>query len=111
MNSSKSESKLRPLVIDLDGTLIKSDTLFESANQYLLSRPDAFLKLAGWLIQGKSVLKNQLAQKVNLEPETLPFRQEVIEFIKKEKYKLINTLIIVMVMEERLTMRWLRSMI
>jgi 4-hydroxybenzoate polyprenyltransferase/phosphoserine phosphatase len=85
LNSSKSESTLRPLVIDLDGTLIKSDTLFESANQYLLSRPDAFLKLTGWLIQGKSVLKNQLAQKVNLEPETLPFRQEVIEFIKKEK--------------------------
>ena len=40
-NPNSPQSAL-PLVIDLDGTLIKTDLLFESANQFIMRHPFRF---------------------------------------------------------------------
>ena len=48
-----------PLVVDLDGTLIKTDLLFESANQFITRHPFRLATLLGWFAQGKSHLKAQ----------------------------------------------------
>ena len=41
-----------PLVVDLDGTLLCSDTLLESLFAVARSRPLVLLKLPSWLLQG-----------------------------------------------------------
>lgn len=56
----------RPLVVDLDGTLIKTDLLAETASRFLIEQPFRFFKLLVWLAEGKSALKPRLAETTRL---------------------------------------------
>lgn len=73
------------LVCDLDGTLIKTDMLFESVFLLIKSNPLYILILPFWLIKGKQILKNEINKRVEITPNLLPFNQDVIEFIKNRK--------------------------
>ncbi|KVG24445.1 hypothetical protein WM09_08290 [Burkholderia ubonensis] len=76
----------RPLVVDLDGTLIRSDILLESGFAYLKSAPHRFYKPALWLMRGgKPALKAQLAGATNLDVSVLPYDPAVIEWLKNER--------------------------
>jgi len=44
------------LCVDLDGTLVKSDTLHDSALAVARHHPAALLNIPDWLVQGKAVL-------------------------------------------------------
>ena len=57
-----------PLIIDLDGTLIKTDMLHESALRALRDRPGSVLCVPKWLAQGKAVLKQRLASSLVFDP-------------------------------------------
>ena len=59
-----------PLVVDVDGTLLKGDLLHETVMQFLATRPFEALNLLGWLAQGRSTLKRRLAQKTDPHIET-----------------------------------------
>lgn len=48
-----------PLVVDLDGTLIKSDLLFESFIALFKKNPFYIFYMLFWLITGKARLKNE----------------------------------------------------
>ena len=76
-----------PLVIDLDGTLLRSDLLLESGLLFLRSRPTRALLPLKWLLSGKVHLKEQLAKSTPLDVAHLPYDPEVIAFIKEEKAK------------------------
>lgn len=76
-----------PLVIDLDGTLIRSDLLLESALLFLRAHPLAVFKLVLWLLQGKAFLKAQLATRIKIDAHTLPYSTQVIDLIRAEKSK------------------------
>ena len=56
-------SQINPIVVDLDGTLIKTDMLFESANQFITQNPLRFWQPFVWLMRGRPYLKEQLAQR------------------------------------------------
>ena len=73
------------LVVDLDGTLLRSDLLIESALAYLKLFPVKFFLLFKWLLSGKANLKKNLANTVNLDVTCLPYNKEVIAFIKDER--------------------------
>lgn len=73
------------LVVDLDNTLIATDTLLESVILCLKSNPFSFFLLLGWLFKGKAFFKDRLAQRVCPKIEALPYRQGVLEFIGKAK--------------------------
>lgn len=75
----------KPLVVDLDGTLIKSDLLFETANTFFLRHPFQFIRLLIWCYQGKSTLKEDLATKVSMNPALLPYNQKIIDWLKLQK--------------------------
>lgn len=64
---------LTPLVVDLDGTLIKTDLLFETANNLATRQPFQLLCLPGWLLGGKSFLKSRLAETSTVDPASLPY--------------------------------------
>jgi 4-hydroxybenzoate polyprenyltransferase len=75
---------LLPLCVDLDGTLLMSDSLLEGALLLLKKRPTAALKLVGWMMKGKAHLKSMIASEVAGELQTLPVRQAVLEFLVAE---------------------------
>lgn len=74
-----------PLVVDLDGTLIENDTLIESTRRLLKRSPVKIFLLPFWLIKGKAAFKDEIASHINLDPKDLPYDQEVINLLKKEK--------------------------
>lgn len=72
----------RPLVVDLDGTLILTDVLHESALQLLRSKPAQVFFIPFWLSIGKAKLKQKLTSYATFDPRNLPYNQEVIAWLK-----------------------------
>ncbi len=70
-----------PLVVDVDGTLIKTDLLHEGAMQLVAQGPQSVVLLPFWLSQGKAHLKAKLAERVELDMDTVPLRPEVMDLI------------------------------
>lgn len=73
-----------PLVVDLDGTLILSDMLHESALHALRERPIALLSIPRWLLAGKAVLKRQLALGFDVVPQALPYNAAVMAWLQAQ---------------------------
>jgi 4-hydroxybenzoate polyprenyltransferase len=74
----------RPLCVDLDGTLVKSDTLVDSLA--VLARHDlsALLHVPGWLLNGKAHLKSQVTSRVSLDVNHLPYNQTLLTYLEEE---------------------------
>ncbi|HEY9050676.1 MAG TPA: UbiA family prenyltransferase [Gammaproteobacteria bacterium] len=75
----------RPLVVDMDGTLLQTDMLFESFLRALKKRPWIVFLLPFWLLQGRAALKARLATMGEVDVDVLPFRQDVLAFLRSEK--------------------------
>jgi len=76
-----------PIYVDLDGTLIATDMLWESICLLLRKRPVDALQLPLWLLAGKAGFKQRLATRVASDPTTLPYRREVIEYLEREQQR------------------------
>ena len=76
---------MRPLVVDLDGTLIHTDMLHESAISLLRDKPHFVLAIPFWLFSGKASLKQKLASHVDAEITSLPFNQQLIDWLQSQK--------------------------
>ncbi len=74
-----------PLVVDLDGTLIHTDTLHELTLQLLRHKPYLILAIPFWLICGRAFLKYKLAGIVDIDVSLLPFNNELIDWLKSQK--------------------------
>ena len=74
-----------PLVVDLDGTLIRTDLLHESVIQLVKAKPQMALALPAWLAAGKAALKRQVARRVPLDVRDLPYNQPLIDWIRAER--------------------------
>ncbi|MBA3844675.1 MAG: UbiA family prenyltransferase [Actinobacteria bacterium] len=72
-----------PLVVDLDGTLLRCDVLQESTLRLLGDSPWAAFRLPLWLARGKARLKREIAQRVDLDIATLPVDAKVLEWIRQ----------------------------
>ena len=77
-------SALPALCVDLDGTLVKSDTLHDSALAVARHHPAALLKLPGWLLQGKAALKHHLAGLIKLDVAHLPYNRELLQYLEQQ---------------------------
>ena len=71
-----------PLAVDVDGTLLMTDLLHESALQFVARHPFQTPRLLGWLTQGKAALKAQLADRIDPGVAALPLRPEVVALIR-----------------------------
>lgn len=70
------------LVVDLDGTLLRSDMLFESFwSAFARDWRTPFLSVAA-LTGGRASLKRQLAMASAVEVETLPYDAKVVAFVE-----------------------------
>ena len=74
-----------PLAVDLDGTLILTDTLHESAVRALRSHPLQTLQIPLWLAQGKAYLKQRLANLTEFDASALPYNHDLIAWLKDQR--------------------------
>jgi len=73
------------LCVDLDGTVIRGDLLWECIVALLKARPITLFLLPMWLLRGRAYLKRQLAERVHLDPSRLCYRDQVLELLRQEK--------------------------
>src|SRR5271170_2347025 len=83
-------SKLPPdnqisLVVDLDGTLIKTDLLWESLARLLRRNPFQIFQILFWWTRGRAFLKKQLVRRVKIDPAALPYDEKFLEFLREQK--------------------------
>lgn len=80
-----SDVRTRPLCVDLDGTLIRSDLLIESIVALLRINPLFLLLLPVWLVGGRAHLKQQIAERVELDPVPLPYNKPFLAWLRSQK--------------------------
>jgi len=77
----------RPLCVDLDGTLVKSDTLVDSLLVLARTRPGLLWKLPSRLMRGKAAFKAFVTDSVTLDVARLPYNLKVLQFLQQEHVK------------------------
>ena len=87
LKASSTERAVAPpvLAVDLDGTLLKTDLLLESLLVLLHEKPQYIFVLSIWLLRGKAYLKRQIARRVSLDLSVLPYRNEFLHFLGRER--------------------------
>jgi len=75
---------IRPLCVDLDGTLVKSDTLVDSLLVLVRKHPKAVLGLPAVLLQGKAAFKSFVTSHVSLDVAHLPWNAPLLDFLKHQ---------------------------
>ncbi|QMV18677.1 UbiA family prenyltransferase [Granulicella sp. 5B5] len=73
-----------PLCVDLDGTLVKSDTLIDSVLYLARHRPGDLVRIPRWLAQGKAAFKRHVTNSVTLDVETLPYNQPLLAYLQEQ---------------------------
>ncbi|MGA1832227.1 MULTISPECIES: UbiA family prenyltransferase [Rhizobium] len=76
-----------PLAVDLDGTLISTDLLWESVFQLLRANPLYLFLLPIWLLSGKARLKTEIARRVTLDASHLPYREDFVSYLRAERVR------------------------
>lgn len=76
---------LHPLIVDLDGTLIPTDMLHESALSVLRNNPFDTLRIPYWLLKGKAALKSNLAGRTEFDPTSLPYNRDLLVWLKQQR--------------------------
>ena len=74
----------RPLCVDLDGTLVKSDTLVDSLLVLLRTHPLRALRAPLWLKGGKAGLKARVSAEVQLDAAHLPYNRPLLDYLMQQ---------------------------
>jgi len=78
-------TKLRPLVVDLDGTLVRSDLLVESVYADLGRDPFRAIDLLRAVAHGKAALKANIAENISIDASRLPYDESVLALISERR--------------------------
>jgi 4-hydroxybenzoate polyprenyltransferase len=81
----QADARQVPLVVDLDGTLVRSDLLIETLFLFARLRPFGLLMVPFWLAKGRAHLKQRLAQTAPPDVQTLPYCDSVIARLEAER--------------------------
>ncbi len=73
-----------PLAVDLDGSLARTDTLWETLFTLVRDRPFALLAALASLRQGRGAFKARLVTLAPLEVASLPLNTELIDWLRQE---------------------------
>jgi 4-hydroxybenzoate polyprenyltransferase len=82
---ARSDNKTIPLAVDLDGTLIATDLLWEGLFILLRQNPLCLFLIPFWLLAGPARLKTELAARIDIDPAGLPYRETLIERLREER--------------------------
>ncbi|XXF77328.1 UbiA family prenyltransferase [Myxococcaceae bacterium GXIMD 01537] len=74
-----------PLAVELDGTLVRTDTLHEGLVRLLKRNPLLLLLVPLWLMRGRAHLRAQVAARAPLDASRLPYAEPLVAFLTEEK--------------------------
>lgn len=74
-----------PLAVDLDGTLIRTDIMWESLVRLLRDNPLGALRILFALRHGRAYFKQQLAAQVTVDPASLPYHNAFLAWLREQK--------------------------
>jgi phosphoserine phosphatase len=83
--SSTEDDQTIPLAVDLDGTLIRTDMMQESALCRLRAAPLAALRWPLWLTCGRAYFKQRLAEGYTFDPAALPYNGPLLEWLQEQR--------------------------
>jgi 4-hydroxybenzoate polyprenyltransferase len=72
-----------PICVDLDGSLVKSDTLVDSILVLIRHQPLRAFQLPLWLAKGKAGFKAEIGRHVSLDVERLPYNQPLLDSLRE----------------------------
>src|SRR4051794_41102228 len=73
-----------PLVVDLDGTLLGTDLLYEAIIMLLRKNLFYIFKCLLWILKGRVYFKEKVFELVQLRYELLPCNKELLSFLEAE---------------------------
>ncbi|MGC2503445.1 MAG: UbiA family prenyltransferase [Silvibacterium sp.] len=76
---------VRALCVDLDGTLVKSDTLVDSLLLLVRTHPVQAALAPLWLRGGKAAFKAQVASRVTLDVSHLPWNRRLLDYLTGQR--------------------------
>jgi hypothetical protein len=76
-----------PLVVDLDGTLVKTDLSVESLATLLRRNPLYLAMVPLWLLKGTASLKRQVSRRATLDVSLLPYHSRLVDYSKAQHEK------------------------
>ena len=82
---ARSENNAIPLAVDLDGTLIATDLLWEGLFLLLRRNPLYLFMVPIWMLSGPARLKQELAARLDIDPAGLPYREKLVERLREER--------------------------
>ncbi|WP_420840415.1 UbiA family prenyltransferase [Archangium primigenium] len=74
-----------PLVVELEGVLMRTDTLHEGLVRLLKRRPHLLPRALGWRLRGEAVLRAELARHVELDVSRLPYDEALVSRLTEAK--------------------------
>jgi 4-hydroxybenzoate polyprenyltransferase len=79
------DTDVLPLVVDLDDTLLRTDTLYEVFAAVLFKKPLSAARALVELRKGRSAFKSAICVEGILEVQSLPVNQDVVEYLQEQK--------------------------
>ncbi len=73
-----------PLCVDLDGTLVKSDTLLDTVIVLARQSPGSLLHFPAWIGRGKAVFKREVTSRAAIDVVHLPYNQPLLEYLRQQ---------------------------
>jgi 4-hydroxybenzoate polyprenyltransferase len=73
-----------PLCVDMDGTLLRIDTLHEAAFAAVFQEWRVAFRLPGWLGRGKAHLKQELARRWTFDAATMPYNSSLVAYLQQQ---------------------------
>lgn len=73
-----------PLCVDLDGTLIRSDVLWESLIQLVKGNPFLLFMLPLWMLGGKARFKAMVARRTAPDVAHLPYCEVFLDYLREQ---------------------------
>lgn len=74
-----------PLIVDMDGTLIRSDSLLEGCVQLWRAKPLHMALMPLWLIKGRAGFKHAVADRISLDARHLPYNEPLVAHLREQR--------------------------
>lgn len=76
-----------PLCVDLDGTLLRIDTLYEATFSAILGDWRVAFRLPRWLVAGRADFKRQVAARWRFAAAQLPYNEALLRLVEQERFQ------------------------
>jgi 4-hydroxybenzoate polyprenyltransferase len=84
VGAAASVAASEPLCVDLDGTLVKSDTLVDTVVVLARQSPRTVLQFPQWIAEGKASFKRKVSSLAELDVVHLPYNQPLLEYLRQQ---------------------------